>query len=143
MRRIVGLQAHPNAQHRFLNTWSRVAMSARMHEWVGDEDLVFAALRVLLPRYVGPAIILFRGQITGDRVGASWTRSFAIAQNFALYGSENVNPHNLGATHFPPRKNAAILRAFACQEIICSPCLLGMGEGEYIVDPAAPGYQRR
>ena len=35
----------------------------------------------------------------------------------------------------PGRPGAVILRAIAHEEIICTPCLLGRLEGEFIVDP--------
>jgi len=49
-----------------------------------DEDVWFAALRVLLPPYEGGAMVLYRGQCDGEPIGASWTRSRHIARKFAL-----------------------------------------------------------
>ena len=134
MHRVIDLQAHERAQARFLEGWCRVPMSM-VREWVGNDDVFFRGLRVLLPPYRGPTATLFRGQVKSEPVGMSWTRSFAIAQKFALYGIENVNPHGVAPPHIKARANPIVLLAKAHDEIICAPCLLGQMEGEYIVDP--------
>jgi hypothetical protein len=66
----------------------------------------------------------------------AWTRSYAIAKKFALYGIDNIDPHNLEKAKYPPRDGWVMLHANTDPEnIICAPCLLGHAEGEYIVDP--------
>ena len=65
----------------------------------------------------------------------SWTRSYHIAEKFALYGLMNVDPLNLPSTRKGARKDGVILAAYMHGEIVCAPCLLGYAEGEFIVDP--------
>lgn len=101
---------------------------------VGDDDLFFAALRKLLPQYDGAAMILYRGENGhphSGHIGTSWTRSYRIAEKFALFGEAVSRVH-------PPRRaqgEAIVYRAPFHREIICAPCLLGQHEGEYVVDP--------
>jgi hypothetical protein len=107
--------------------------------WVGNDDLFFAAMRVLLPSYDGPAVELFRGQLATEPVGVSWSRTFHIAVKFALYGVAKAL--YLRKARIPPRKDGVILRAQVEREaIICAPCLLGHKQGEYVVDPRGLRY---
>jgi hypothetical protein len=140
MRRVIDVTAHNCAHHRFLEVWGRVGFVLR--KYVDDDDLFFAALRVLMPRYDGPSIKLYRGQLQGERPGPSWTRSHHIAFKFALFGEANVDPVTLMTRKTPVdgRPGAVILRAMAHQEIISAPCLLGYAEGEYVVDPRSLTY---
>src|SRR5262245_31281297 len=60
MQRVVAIgRAHPDAQRRFLDLWMRVGFVIR--PMVGEDALLIAALRVLLPAYDGPPIMLYRG----------------------------------------------------------------------------------
>jgi hypothetical protein len=134
----IGL-AHPDAQRRFLDAWMRVGCGSTMRPEVGDDDLLLTALRILLPAYDGPPMILYRGQLPDDPIGLSWSRSRHIAVKFALYADANVDPLDLEASArrrgLQPRQGT-VLRALAQPDaIICAPCLLGHAEGEYIVDP--------
>jgi hypothetical protein len=140
MRRVVEVgRAHSDAQRRFLDTWMRVGVGLVMRPAVGDDDLLIAALRVLLPPYDGPSVILWRGQKPDAPLGLSWTCSQHVAVKFALYGDRNVDPLDLEASgrrrRYRPR-DGVVLRALAQpQAIVCAPCLLGEAEGEYIVNP--------
>jgi hypothetical protein len=56
LRELVKLgSVHPNAQSKFLEQWTKVAAWQRIRDELGDDDLWFAALRLLLPPYDGPA----------------------------------------------------------------------------------------
>ena len=140
MQRIVNLNAHAGAQRRFLETWERVGYALRKH--VGDDNLFFAALRVLMPPYEGPPMTLYRGQLRDYRPEPSWTRSHHIAYKFALFGTDNVDPIKLIAQKKPVagRSNAVILQGTAHREIISAPCLFGFAEGEYVVDPRCMAF---
>jgi hypothetical protein len=141
MQRVVELgSAHPDAQRIFLDTWVKIP-TYMIRQWVGDDDLFFAALRILLPSYNGPSIWLFRGQGAGDPTGLSWSRSYQIAVKFALYGGANVDPNNLQRARKPIDENGIVLSAHVdSSAIICAPCLLGHKEGEYILDPRGLVY---
>jgi hypothetical protein len=120
---------HSDAQRQFLDTWMRVGF-AYIRNKVADDDLFFAALRRLLPTYDGPPRTLFRGQRVSHPIGMSWTRSFNIAEAFAIYGT--AAPREQGE----PREDGVLLMAQVHnKQIICAPCLLGEEEGEYIIDP--------
>jgi hypothetical protein len=88
--RIIGLDAavHPAAQARFLEVWCRVPF----RKYVTDDALWFTFARKVMPPYTGPAARLYRGQVLGDKLGMSWTRSPHIALKFAWFGTENVVP---------------------------------------------------
>ncbi|OSJ36479.1 hypothetical protein BSZ19_04040 [Bradyrhizobium japonicum] len=135
--RIAELSAvHPRAQYRFLDVWMRVGWMLR--RLVADDDVFFPMLRKLLPAYTGGPMTLYRGQAEGGAVEPSWTRAPHIALKFALWGDANVNPHRLVLKGTPAggRNDAVVLKAVvAANRIISAPCLLGMPEGEYIVDP--------
>jgi hypothetical protein len=93
-------------------------------------------MRILLPRYNGPPIGLWRGQLATEPIGMSWARQHHIALKFALYGIDNVDPLNLHRARILPRRDAIILHVVAHPAtIISAPCLRGAKEGEYILDP--------
>ena len=137
MRQVVELGvAHPAAQRWFLNSWTRVPASTMFRDFVGDDALLIAALRILLPRYDGPPMELWRGQLANEPIGLSWARQHHIAVKFALYGVANVDPLNLYRARIPARRNAIVLHVVADPaNIISAPCLRGAKEGEYILDP--------
>jgi hypothetical protein len=71
MRAVIELGAvHPDARIRFLKAWTRVP-TYNIREWVGDDDLLFTALRVLLLPYQGDPMRLYRGQAEDMPVGMS------------------------------------------------------------------------
>lgn len=140
MRRVVELgTAHPLAQQRHLDIWMRVGWTLR--QFVDDDDLFFAGLRILLPRYDGPSMPHYRGQLANEPVGVSWSRGYYNALKFALYGLDNVDPRRLhpayrGPVPKPTREGTVVLMTEAqTAQIICAPCLLGEAEGEHILDP--------
>jgi hypothetical protein len=137
MRQVVELgTAHPEAQRWFLNSWTRVPASTTFRRLVGDDDLLIAALRVLLPSYDGPPIELWRGQLANEPIGVSWARQHHIALKFSLYGIENVDSLNSHRARIPARRDAIVLHVVADPlSIISAPCLRGAKEGEYILDP--------
>jgi len=137
MRQVVELGvAHPTAQHWFLNSWTRVPASTTFRNFVGDDALLIAALRILLPPYDGPPMKLWRGQLANEPIGMSWARQHHIAVKFALYGVANVDPLNLYRARIPSRRHAIVLHVVADPaNIISAPCLHGAKEGEYILDP--------
>jgi len=131
LRAVVQLGAvHPAAQMEFLDTWTRVPVWEDFRAKAGDDDLWFAALRLLLPphRDNGP-MTLYRGQCRDYPPGMSWTRSPHIAEGFARYGTA------VRARQRRARTDGVVLEAECDSEIICAPCLLGHREGEYIIDP--------
>src|SRR5882672_4003520 len=95
------------------------------------DDLALAdGLRVLLPKYEGPAILLFRGESFRNRsrrtYGFSWTPSADIAHSFAENG------------FYRTFDGGSVLLETLAQPaaIICAPSLIDrrFGEKEYIVD---------
>lgn len=130
LREVVKLDVHPAAQSKFLEQWTKVAAWQGIREEVGDDDLWFAALQKLLPRYDGPAMQLYRGQKQNEALGMSWTRSLHIAEKFALYGTAVDRE-----IKWAKPRDGHVVFAEMHSEIICAPCLLGHAEGEFIVDP--------
>lgn len=74
----------PDIQQAFLSVWIE---SKRLPREVDDHRTMCAAARVLLPRYQGPAVRLFRGAWIGERrrriYGLSWTAEVSEAERFA------------------------------------------------------------
>ncbi len=108
---------------------------------VKNDDAMFAGLRVLLPKYVGPPVVLFRGQVWGQGVGPSWTRSYAVARRFALYEMKWSAKERIPC-HIQPRTGAVILKATLHREIISGEIHLKgkPKEAEYVVDPRGVKY---
>ena len=95
------------------------------------DDLALAdGLRVMLPKYEGPAMLLYRAESFRNRsrrtYGLSWTSSADIAHSFAENGFYRTfdGGSMLLETLAPPAA------------IICAPSLIDLryGEKEYIVD---------
>jgi len=94
-------------------------------------DLVFlAGLRILLPKYDGPAIRLYRGESFHNRsrrtYGLSWTAGIEVAREFAQ-----------SRLHQTSNGGSVLLETLAPPDaIICAPFLLDnrYAENEYIVD---------
>lgn len=134
LRAVANLEAvHPEVQRKILEGWTRVAVWQSVRHDIGDDGLWFAALRKLLPPYDGGPEDLVRGQLEGEPLGMSWTRSWHIAEKFARFGT--ASDYEIRTQRREPRPGAIVIEAVACCEIICAPCLLGHKEGEFIIDP--------
>ncbi|MGY0791839.1 hypothetical protein ACW7BJ_20930 [Azospirillum argentinense] len=117
---------HPEARERFLEIWCRLGDSLRLE--VGDDQVLLAGLRVLLPPYTGPGLTLYRGDTMWARrrrsYGPSWSSDAVVAES-----------HARNRAHL--RGGAVVLKTDAPPEaIICAPALLtdSFNEAEYIVD---------
>jgi hypothetical protein len=143
MRRIARLSPVPRpVQTSFLRLYTRFGHHIRLE--VADDFVLIKALRVLLPPYKGPGVMLYRG--VGDRgfddmadsyhrlyrkprrvralpYGISWTASYKIADAFATRHRDI------------PHQGSAVLQTLAPPEsiICCIPSGLNLQE-EYIVD---------
>jgi hypothetical protein len=143
MRQIARLGRVPKlAQMSFMRLYTRFGHHIRLE--VADDLVLVKALRVLLPPYKGPAVVLYRG--VGDRgfdyladsyhrlyrkrrrvrsmpYGIAWTASYAIADDFAMQHRE--------ISH----RGSAILQTLAPPEsIICCVPHSVNEQQEYIVD---------
>jgi hypothetical protein len=95
------------------------------------DEGVIKGIRMLLPKYEGPAIRLFRGEQFENRrrrtYGLSWSASADVARRFA-----ERDPF-----HRTSKGGSVLIETVALPEaIICAPALLGnwLNEYEYIVD---------
>jgi hypothetical protein len=111
--------------------WLRIYVARGDHIRIKVEDdlLLIGALRILLPRYRGPAVTLYRGDSFWNRrrrtYGLSWTSEREVAESFANRDWRTCEGGSvLLQTRAPP------------SAIICAPHLLdkGYGEHEYLVD---------
>jgi len=100
-----------------------------IRESVGDDSVLLDALRILLPPYQGPPLLLYRGESTlrhrQRRHGFAWTGNVDIARMFAS---------GLNATE---PEGGVLLRVKASSEaIIAAPSAhsIYLGENEYTVD---------
>jgi hypothetical protein len=90
----------PRAQQRFVKLWM-IKWGSEDRGWsavrglVGDDDIYFKALRVLLPAYKGPPITLYRGQLKHEPIEPSWTSDEYIARRYAHFGFLEPNPKDL------------------------------------------------
>lgn len=135
-KEIVRLKAvHPRAQWRFVKVWRRYSFCPH---FIGDDDLLFAFLRKVMPPYEGDNVFLYRGQCDAEPIGASWTVQPHIAFKHALFGERNVDAMSLaldGIKRRKPRHGAVIMKAFVpATNIISMPASLDRRDGEYIVD---------
>jgi hypothetical protein len=118
----------PAISERFHNKWTE--RGHRIREKVGDDRMLLNALRILLPRYDGPVVSLYRGENT-DRwtqgsLGFAWTLREDIARMFA---------RGLNAGY---GKGGILLSTDAPTEaIIAGPSRhsVYLDEHEYVVDP--------
>jgi hypothetical protein len=99
-----------------------------LRELVDDDDLLIDMLWVWLPRYVGPDLVLYRGEnidrFEAGRIGTAWTGKQATAEMFA--GGLNA----VG-------KGGVVLRVTApSTAIIAGPSKhsLYLGESEFTID---------
>jgi hypothetical protein len=74
----------PNIRSAFQDVWIQSKM---LPLYVGDNRALCDAAKVLMPRYRGPAVRLFRGAGAGERrrrsYGMSWSADVSIAERFA------------------------------------------------------------
>ena len=95
-----------------------------------ERDLTIDLARKVLPPYWGGAVLLYRGQLSTDPIGMSWTWAPMTALKFARehYGRFDKSGDD-----------AVILRALVpASEIICAPLLQKKKidfEQEFIIDP--------
>lgn len=120
-------RAGPKIQAKFARIWlncgDHIRQEVRSTRWLGD------ALKVLLPVYTGPGLILYRGEGAWNRrrgtYGMSWTSSRDIADAFA---------RGVWRTH---QGGSVLLQTDAPPEaILYAPALDGdhYDEQEYIVE---------
>ena len=128
MREIFRLPSVPGTTREwFLDIYLRYSEHIR-HE--GEDRALLSGLRMLLPRYDGPPLTLYRGDGFHNRCrrtyGPSWTSSIEVARGFAEDGVWRCTTGG-----------SVLLEAYAPLEaIICAPALIDdrYGESEYIVD---------
>ena len=97
---------------------------------VNDDLLLIRLLRVLLPKYTGPALTLYRGDTFWNRrrrtYGIAWTTNIAVARNFANRPAQRMS-----------QGGSVVLKTVApAAAIICAPKLLDnrYAEHEILVD---------
>jgi hypothetical protein len=126
-RAVEGMDPSAEFRRRCLQSWIDSGDSIR--DDVGNDLVLIRLLRVLLPRYDGPAVKVFRGESFHNRrrrtYGLSWTTDEGIARGFAdgvwrTFKGGSV----LVEADVPPGA------------VICAPCLIDdrLEEREYIVD---------
>jgi len=128
MRTVARLKSVPSKTRKF---FLRLYIDNGDHIREECDDLALAdGLRVLLPKYRGPAMRLYRGESASNlsrrTYGLSWTRSEEVARAFAETG-----PYRTFVG------GSVLLEAHASENaIICAPALLAdrYKESEYIVD---------
>jgi hypothetical protein len=102
-----------------------------LRQEVGDDRLLMRGLRILLPPYTGPAMLLYRGESWKNRCrrtyGPPWSTSQAVAEDYAATGDVSLS-----------HGGSVLLRTLAPPAaIICAPileCEDRYGEQEYLVD---------
>ena len=119
----------PQLAERFHTQWH--VCHHFLRELVEDDDLLIGMLRVWLPRYQGPGLVLYRGENIDrfelGQVGSAWTDNQETAEMFAS-GLNFIG------------KGSLILRADApASAIIAGPSehSIYLGESEFTVDPRA------
>jgi len=113
----------------FLECWLRYGDHIRQE--VGDDHLLIRSLRVLLPPYTGPAVLLYRGESWTNRrrrtYGPYWSANREVGEAYAATG-------HIRTSH----GGSVLLRTLAPPAaIICAPlleCEDRYAEQEYIVD---------
>jgi hypothetical protein len=119
--------APPDVAHGFHSDWTERGHSIR--EMVADDPVLLDALRILLPPYEGPDLLLYRGESARrhrqKRHGFAWTDRVDVARMFAS---------GLNATE---PEGGVLLSAMASSEAVIaspSPHSIYLGEYEYVVD---------
>jgi hypothetical protein len=112
-------------QEHFMIAWQVSGDSYR--DEVDDDLLLLDALRVLLPRYQGPEMKLWRGESIHNRdrrtYGMSWSSDKDVARAFAL----NNRIHLYG--------DCVLLETVASPDaIVCETIPIAKNEDEFIVD---------
>jgi hypothetical protein len=129
MRRVSRLDGITRSfQEHFCSIW--IANDDDIRDAINDDGTLLNALRVLLPRYEGGNVLLYRGDGFSNRCrrtyGMSWSASEAVADGFA----RGVWQEFVGGS--------VLLQTLAPAEaIISAPCFLGEDECdelEYVVD---------
>ncbi|WP_336492379.1 hypothetical protein [Methylobacterium nigriterrae] len=122
----------PESQLLFLDFWIEDGKTIRSE--VGTGKTLLRALWVLLPRYCGQGLRLYRGDaFWNGKYGVSWTRSREMAEAFA---EPHPGTYNEISVSFPQGRAVVLVSDVPAEAIISAPCLLNVGgeEGEYIVD---------
>ena len=90
--RAVARQVHtvgPAIREAFLHVWIESKM---LPFYVDDHRALCEATRVLLAKYQGPVLRLYRGAVASERrhrtYGVAWTTDIAVAENFARQRQE-------------------------------------------------------
>ena len=102
----------------------------RLRQDAGDDLVLLDALRVLLPRYKGPSVTLYRGESAMNRrhrrYGSSWSSLCDVALGYAEAGD------------YRRSKGGSVLLVTRAPRlaILCAPALVDnrYGEQEYVVD---------
>jgi hypothetical protein len=118
----------PNVKHAFLQAW--LYFGDHIRQEVGRDLLLIRGLRVLLPSYEGPSMILYRAERFFNwkrrTYGPSWSSGREVADQFALT-----------ETYRTSQGGSVVLKVTAMPEhILCAPIQHdnGYGEDEYILD---------
>jgi hypothetical protein len=80
-----GKAVHPAVQTHLAQTWQRMADTWRSS--INDDRLLLDTLRLLLPTYSGPAIVVYRGDASASerdgRYGLCWSGDKEVARQHA------------------------------------------------------------
>jgi hypothetical protein len=121
-------EVHPKIKEAFLQLW--INSGDHLRQEVNDDLVMIRALRVLLPRYDGPAQTLYRGETAYNRkrrtYGLSWSSKLDVADH---YGKSGLCRSSVGGS--------VVLEVQANPDaIICAPFHHDnrYGEDEYLVD---------
>jgi hypothetical protein len=101
----------------------------RIREQLTDDSIVFDALRVLLPSYDGPGLLLYRGE--------SWERHEKQAYGTAWSGRRDIAAMFASGLNAPKEGGGVLLSTVAtASAIIAGPGRHSkfLGEEEYVVD---------
>ena len=119
----------PEIKDLFHTHWTECGHIIR--QCVANDVQLVVALKVVLPRYRGPELLLYRGESVerwkAGQLGLCWTTQQATAQIFAC-GLNAIEPYG-----------GVMLSALAAEaSIIASPGAHSnwLGEAEYVVDPS-------
>jgi hypothetical protein len=151
----LGKPAHPRAQQRFAKFWYGHGWVLR-GEYVGNDELFFQAMRLLLPPYAGPPMTLYRGQVYGQWIGPSWSSAHEVALYYAREGltfERHLKDPRLNhgsrsvwrvPIHLLPVKGAVVIKAKMHREIISGPIPHIRSKHEYhefVCDPRDVKYE--
>ena len=101
-----------------------------LRELVDDDDLLFDFMRAWLPKYIGPDMLLYRGEnidrFHAGKIGSAWTDKRDIAQMFG----RGINAVGQGGMILQANVPASLIIAGPSKH--SANCL---GENEFTVDP--------